>query len=86
LKILPQARLSILILSKAYRLVVCKYQLLSMHGSKVLGFSFCWKATKSNSLISYFSFQYSSSLTILSEHLSLSKHGGKHLTIRQVLS
>jgi antibiotic biosynthesis monooxygenase (ABM) superfamily enzyme len=60
LKTIPRARLSTLILSKIYPTNGIHNRLLSMHGSKALGFLLL-KAIKSKSLISYFSFQYSSS-------------------------
>ena len=47
-----------------------------MQGFVRLWFSFCWKAIKSRSLLSSFSFQDSSRLTILCKQL-LSKHGRK---------
>jgi len=53
-----------------------------MQGFVRLWFSFCWKAIKSMSLLSSFSFQDSSWLTILCKQL-LFKHGGtsKHTSI-----
>ena len=48
-----------------------------MQGFWLEGFV-CRKATKSRSLISYFSFQVLVQLTILSEHLSNSIHGGNN--------
>jgi len=50
-----------------------------MQGFWLEGFV-CRKAVKNRSLISYFSFQVLVQLTILSEHLSNSIHGGKQLS------
>ena len=75
----PQARLSILILSKAYPTKGILSPL-SRH-ARLLAWGFvCRKAVKSRSLISYFSFLVLVQLTILGEHLSNSIHGGKQLS------
>ena len=79
-KVEPQARLSILILSKAYptmgilSLIPRHARLFSWRGL------FGRKVTKSKSIISNFNFNILVQLTILSEHLSNSIHGGKQLS------
>jgi hypothetical protein len=57
-----------------------------MHGSKVLGFLFAEKQQRVSPYFHILAFNILVHLTILSEHLSLSKHGGKYLIIQQVSS
>ena len=73
----PQARLSILILSKAYS----TEGILSPFNQTCKAFGlrglFCRKAVKSRSLIAGYSLQVLVQLPILGEHLSNSMHGKK---------
>ena len=78
-KVEPQARMSILILSKTYPTMGILSPL-PRHASFLAGWvCFAEKATKSKSLISDFRFKILVQLTLLSEHLSNSIHSGKQL-------
>ena len=78
-KIEPQARLSILILSKAYPTKGILSPL-SRHARLLAWGVWFAKSSKSRSLIAGFSFQVLVQLTILGEHLSNSIHGGKQIS------